>query len=187
MPIHEPESGATFHATTILCVRHGGHVVMIGDGQVTMGNATIMKRSARKVRRLHNDTVLSGFAGSAADGITLFDKFEGKLQEFNGVLRRAAVELAKDWRTDRILRRLEAMLIVADRESSLLLSGTGDVIEPDDGILAIGSGGNFALSAARALVRHVPKMSAKEIAEGAMKIASEICVYTNDQFIVEEM
>ncbi len=187
MPIHEPDHRAEFHATTILCVRHNGRVVLVGDGQVTMGNATIMKRSARKVRRLHHDSVIAGFAGSAADGITLFDKFEGKLQEFNGVLRRAAVELAKDWRTDRILRRLEAMLIVADRESSLLLSGNGDVIEPDDGILAIGSGGNFALAAARALVCHAPKMSAREIAEGAMKIASEICVYTNDQFIIEEM
>ncbi len=187
MPIHEPENRPEFHGTTILCVRHNSHVVMIGDGQVTMGNATIMKRSARKVRRLHNESVLAGFAGSAADGITLFDKFESKLQEFNGVLRRAAVELAKDWRTDRILRRLEAMLIVADRESSLLLSGNGDVIEPDDGILAIGSGGNFALSAARALIRHAPKMSGREIAEGAMKIASEICVYTNDQFIIEEL
>jgi ATP-dependent HslUV protease, peptidase subunit HslV len=187
VPIHEPESRPEFHGTTILCVRHDSHVVMAGDGQVTIGNATIMKRSARKVRRLHNDAVIAGFAGSTADAITLFDKFEAKLQEFNGVLKRAAVELAKDWRTDRILRRLEAMLVVADTESSLLISGTGDLIEPDDGILAIGSGGNFALAAARALVRHAPAMSARQIAEGAMKVASEICVYTNDQFIIEEL
>ncbi len=176
-----------FHGTTIVSVRHGGHVVVAGDGQVTMGNATIMKRSAKKVRRLHNDSVLAGFAGSTADAITLFDKFEGKLQEYNGVLRRAAVELAKDWRTDRVLRRLEALLVVADRESSLLISGTGDLIEPDDGILAIGSGGNFALAAARALVRHAAALSAREIAEGAMRVASEICVYTNDQFVIEEI
>jgi ATP-dependent HslUV protease, peptidase subunit HslV len=176
-----------FHGTTIVSVRHSGHVVVAGDGQVTMGNATIMKRSARKVRRLHNDSVLAGFAGSTADAITLFDKFEGKLQEYNGVLRRAAVELAKDWRTDRILRRLEAMLVVADRENSLLISGNGDLIEPDDGILAIGAGGNFALAAARALIRHSSSMSAREIAEGAMTIASEICVYTNDQFVIEEI
>ncbi len=160
---------------------------MAGDGQVTMGNATIMKGSAKKVRRLHNDRVIAGFAGSTADAITLFDKFESKLQEFNGVLRRAAVELAKDWRTDRILRRLEALLVIADAESSLLISGTGDLIEPDDGIIAIGSGGNFALAAARALIRHAPAMSARQIAEGAMKVASEICVYTNDQFTIEEI
>jgi ATP-dependent HslUV protease, peptidase subunit HslV len=174
------------HGTTIVCVRHSDHVVMAGDGQVTIGQ-TVMKRGARKVRRLHNNTIIAGFAGSVADGLTLFDKFEGKLQEFGGVLRRAAVELAKDWRTDRVLRRLEAMLVVADRESSLLLSGSGEVIEPDDGILAIGSGGNYALAAARALARHAPSLSAREIAENAMKVASEICVYTNDQFIIEEI
>lgn len=187
MPIRAPEPPIEFHGTTILSIRHAGHVVVAGDGQVTMGNATIMKRSAKKVRRLHNDAVLAGFAGSTADAVTLFDKFEGKLQEYNGVLRRAAVELAKDWRTDRVLRRLEAMLVVADRESSLLISGTGDLIEPDDGILAIGSGGNFALAAARALVRHAPKMTAREVAESAMKVASEICVYTNDRFVIEEL
>jgi ATP-dependent HslUV protease subunit HslV len=187
VPIRAPESTVEFHGTTIVSVRHDGRVVLAGDGQITMGNATIMKRSARKVRRLHNDSVLAGFAGSTADAGALFDRFEGKLQEFNGVLRRAAVELAKDWRTDRILRRLEAMLVVADRESSLLISGTGDLIEPDDGILAIGSGGNFALAAARALIRHAPKMSAREIAESAMKVASEICVYTNDRFVIEEL
>lgn len=186
MPIPEPDSSMTFHATTILCVRHGGRVVMVGDGQVSVGQ-TIMKHNARKVRRLHNDAVVSGFAGSTADALTLFEKFEGKLQEFNGNLRRAAVEMAKDWRTDRVLRRLEAMLIVADRESSLLISGMGDVIEPDDGLLAIGSGGNFALAAARAMVRRAPEMSAREIAEEAMKIAAELCVYTNDRFIIEEL
>ncbi len=173
-------------STTILSVRHEGKVVMGGDGQVSAG-PTIMKSGARKVRRLHGDRVLAGFAGSTADGLTLFDKFESKLQEYNGVLRRAAVELAKDWRTDRVLRRLEAMLIVADAESSLLLSGVGDVIEPDDGILAIGSGGNFALSAARALLRHNTGLSARQIAEASLKIASELCVYTNDQFIIEEL
>ncbi|MFZ1123501.1 MAG: ATP-dependent protease subunit HslV [Candidatus Binataceae bacterium] len=172
--------------TTILCVRNAGHVVVAGDGQVSVGQ-TIMKHGARKVRRLHDDKVLSGFAGSTADALTLFEKFEGKLQEFNGNLRRAAVEMAKDWRTDRVLRRLEAMLIVADRESSLLISGLGDVIEPDDGILAIGSGGNYALAAARALVRHAPAMSARQIAESAMQVAAEICVYTNDRFIIEEL
>ncbi len=190
MPSHASdrgiEPGAEFRGTTILCVRHEGHVVIAGDGQVSVGQ-TIMKSKAKKVRRLHHDRVLAGFAGSTADALTLFDKFEAKLQEYNGVLRRAAVELAKDWRTDRVLRRLEAMLVVADRESSLLISGVGDVIEPDDGILAIGSGGNYALAAARALVRHGPAMSARQIAEGAMKIASEICVYTNDQFVIEEL
>ncbi len=176
-----------FHGTTIISVRHANHVVVAGDGQVTMGNATIMKMTAKKVRRLHNNQVLAGFAGAVADAVALFDKFEGKLQEYNGVLRRAAVELAKDWRTDRVLRRLEALLVVADRETSLLISGTGELIEPDDGILAIGSGGNYALAAARALVRHASAMSAREIAEGAMKVASEICVYTNDQFVIEEL
>ncbi|HYB92039.1 MAG TPA: ATP-dependent protease subunit HslV [Candidatus Binataceae bacterium] len=174
------------HGTTILSVRHRGSVVMAGDGQVSVGQ-TIMKSGARKVRRLYDEKVLAGFAGSTADALTLFDKFEGKLQEFNGVLRRAAVEIAKDWRTDRVLRRLEALLVVADRESSLLISGAGDVIEPDDGILAIGSGGNFALAAARALIRHSPEMTARQIAEGAMKVASEICVYTNDRFVFEEL
>ncbi len=173
-------------STTILSVRHDDHVVMAGDGQVTAGS-TIMKARARKVRRLHGDRVLAGFAGSTADGLTLFDKFEGKLQEYGGVLRRAAVEMAKDWRTDRVLRRLEAMLVVADKETSLLLSGVGDVIEPDDGILAIGSGGNFALSAARALVRNNPGLSARQIAESSLKIAAEICVYTNDEFVIEEL
>jgi ATP-dependent HslUV protease, peptidase subunit HslV len=186
MPIPGLESENKIRGTTILSVRHDGHVVMAGDGQVSVGQ-TIMKRGARKVRRLHNDRVLAGFAGSTADALTLFDKFESKLQEFNGVLRRAAVEIAKDWRTDRVLRRLEAMLIVADKESSLLISGAGDVIEPDDGIIAIGSGGNFALAAARALLRNNPGMTARQIAEASMKVAAEICVYTNDQFVVEEL
>jgi ATP-dependent HslUV protease, peptidase subunit HslV len=186
MPIHEPERDARIRGTTILSVRHGGKVVIAGDGQVSMG-ATILKSTARKVRRLHNETVLAGFAGSTADALTLFDRFEGKLQEYAGNLRRAAVEMAKDWRTDRVLRRLEAMLVVADASSSLLISGVGDVIEPDDGLLAIGSGGNFALAAARALVRHSQELSARQIAEDAMKITSEICVYTNDQFIIEEL
>ncbi len=186
MPIRAPESDTVIRGTTFLCVRNAGHVVVAGDGQVSVGQ-TIMKHGARKVRRLHDDRVLAGFAGSTADALTLFENFEGKLQEFNGNLRRAAVEMAKDWRTDRVLRRLEAMLIVADRESSLLISGLGDVIEPDDGILAIGSGGNYALAAARALVRHAPAMSARQIAESAMQVAAEICVYTNDRFIIEEL
>ena len=186
MPTQGLEPGAKFRHTTILSVRHRDSVVMAGDGQVSVGQ-TIMKSTARKVRRLHQDRVLAGFAGSTADAMTLFDKFEAKLQEFNGVLRRAAVELAKDWRTDRILRRLEAMLVVADREGSLLISGAGDVLEPDDGILAIGSGGNFALAAARAMVRVSPGLSARQVADGAMKIASEICVYTNSQFVIEEL
>ena len=189
MPIREPDPegfGGKVRATTILAVRHGGKVVMAGDGQVSVGQ-TIMKHGARKVRRLHNDAILAGFAGSTADALTLFDKFESKLQEFNGNLRRAAVEMAKDWRTDRVLRRLEAMLIVADAESTLLISGAGDVIEPDDGLIAIGSGGNYALAAARALARHSQDLSARQIAEGAMKIASEICVYTNDEFNIEEL
>ncbi len=186
MPTRAPETASEIHGTTVISVRYRDHVVIAGDGQVSMGS-TIMKRGARKVRRLHNDRVLAGFAGSTADAITLFDRFEGKLQEYNGVLRRAAVEMARDWRTDRVLRRLEAMLVVADRESSLLISGSGDIIEPDDGVLAIGSGGNFALSAARALLRHAPDMTARQIAEAAMKIASEICIYTNDQFAIEEL
>jgi ATP-dependent HslUV protease subunit HslV len=189
VPIREPDPGAVggkVRSTTILAVRHGGKVVMAGDGQVSVGQ-TIMKRGARKVRRLHNGAILAGFAGSTADALTLFDKFESKLQEFNGNLRRSAVEMAKDWRTDRVLRRLEAMLIVADVESTLLLSGAGDVIEPDDGLIAIGSGGNYALAAARALVRNGKDLNARQIAESAMQIASEICVYTNDQFNIEEL
>jgi ATP-dependent HslUV protease, peptidase subunit HslV len=186
IPEHDFELRGKIRSTTILCVRHSGKVVMGGDGQVTLGQ-TIVKRGARKVRRLHNNAVLAGFAGSTADALTLFDRCESKLQEFNGNLRRAAVEMARDWRTDRVLRRLEAMLVVADVEDSLLISGAGDVLEPDDGIIAIGAGGNFALAAARALIRHSEGLDARAIAEGAMRIAAEICVYTNDQFVFEEL
>ena len=174
-----------FHATTILCVRKGESVAIAGDGQVTFGN-TVMKHSARKIRTMNDGKVLAGFAGSAADAFTLFEKFEGKLQEFRGNLTRAAVALAKDWRTDRVLRRLEALLVVADRDSTLVLSGAGDVIEPDDGIAAIGSGGSFALAAARALAEN-SELSAAEIAEKAMKIAAGICIYTNDQIKLETL
>jgi ATP-dependent HslUV protease, peptidase subunit HslV len=171
--------------TTILSVRHRGKVVMAGDGQVTVGQ-TIMKRNARKIRRLYQERVIAGFAGAGADALTLFERFETKLGQVNGNLRRAAVELAKDWRTDRFLRRLEALLVVADRESSLIVSGTGDVIEPEDGICAIGSGGNYALAAARALVQH-SDLDARRIAEEAMHIAAQICVYTNDEIAIEEL
>ncbi len=177
----EPE----LRATTILAVRHRGRVVMAGDGQVTVGQ-TIMKSNARKVRRLYQDRVLAGFAGAGADALTLFERFETKLGQVNGNLRRAAVDLAKDWRTDRLLRRLEALLVVADRESSLVVSGTGDVIEPEDGLCAIGSGGNFALAAARVLVKH-SALDARRIAEESMRAAAEICVYTNTQLVIEEL
>ncbi len=172
-------------ATTVLAVRRDGKVVLGADGQVTMGQ-TVVKSSARKLRRLGDGKVIAGFAGSAADGITLFEKFEGKLKEVNGNLMRAAVELAKDWRMDRALRRLEALLIVADREKTLVLSGTGDVIEPDSDVAAVGSGGSFALAAARALLTET-KLSAREIAERALKIAGEICIYTNDRHTFEEL
>jgi len=177
--------GPEIRSTTILSVRHRGRVVMAGDGQVTVGQ-TIMKRNARKVRRLYQDRVLAGFAGAGADALTLFERFETKLGQVNGNLRRAAVELAKDWRTDRLLRRLEALLVVADRESSLIVSGTGDVIEPEDGICAIGSGGNFALAAARVLVQH-STLDARQVAEEALRTAAAICVYTNDHLIIEEL
>jgi ATP-dependent HslUV protease subunit HslV len=161
---------------------------MSGDGQVTFGNAVVMKHSARKVRRLFNGKILAGFAGSVADAFTLYELFEGKLEEYNGNLQRAAVELAKDWRSDKVLRRLEAMLIVMDDTSLLLVAGTGEVIEPDDGILAIGSGGNYALAAGRALKRYAGEhMTAREIAKAALDMAGEICVYTNDNIIVEEL
>jgi len=174
-----------FHATTIICVRHKGKVALAGDGQITIGDI-IVKQGAKKIRRLYGDRVLAGFAGSAADGMALFSKFEAKLEEFRGNLKRASVELAKDWRTDRILRRLEALLIVADDQNSYLISGSGDLIEPDDGILAIGSGGSFALAAARALLAY-SNLSAKDICTEAMKIAAEICVYTNSNIMVEEL
>lgn len=178
---------AGFHATTICAVRHNGKGAIAGDGQVTLGNSVIMKHTARKVRRLYNGRVIAGFAGSVADAITLFEKFEHKLEQFGGNLLRSAVEMAKDWRQDRVLRRLEAMLIVMDKEAMLLISGTGEVIEPDDGILAIGSGGHFALAAARALKRHAPDLPARDMAEAALKIAAEICVYTNENIVVEEL
>jgi ATP-dependent HslUV protease subunit HslV len=172
-------------STTVLAVRRAGQVVIGGDGQVTMGN-TVVKATARKIRRLHDGKVVAGFAGSAADGITLFEKFEGKLKEYNGNLLRSAVELAKDWRTDRVLRRLEALLIVADREKILLLSGTGDVIEPDGDAAAVGSGGPYALAAARALLG-ATELSAREITDRALAIAGEICIYTNANHVVEEL
>lgn len=176
-----------FHATTICAVRHQGKGAIAGDGQVTFGNQMVMKNSARKVRRLYRGNVITGFAGSVADAITLFEKFEGKLEEFHGNLQRAAVEMTKDWRQDRVLRKLEAMMIVMDEKDLLLLSGTGEVIEPDDDILAIGSGGSFALSAARALKRHASDMTARDIAKSSLQIASEICVFTNNQIVVEEI
>src|SRR5438552_5282657 len=178
--------GPELRATTILAVRHRGRVVMAGDGQVTIGQ-TIMKSNARKLRRLYQDRVLAGFAGAGADALTLFERFEAKLAQVGGNLRRAAVDLAKDWRTDRLLRRLEALLVVADRESSLVVSGNGDVIEPEDGVCAIGSGGNFALAAARVLVKHAGDLPARAIAEEAMRAAAAICVFTNDQLTIEEI
>jgi ATP-dependent HslUV protease subunit HslV len=171
--------------TTILSVRHRGQVAIAGDGQVSFGEM-VMKHTARKVRRMHNDRVIAGFAGAAADAFALFAKFEAKLEEFNGNLSRAAVELAKEWRMDRALRRLEALLAVADREHSLIISGTGDVIEPDDGVIGIGSGGGYAAAAARALVKH-SNLSARAITEEAMRIAASLCVYTNDQITIEEL
>lgn len=175
-----------FHATTIVAVKRGDQVAMAGDGQVTFGQATIMKHKARKVRRLFHGQVLAGFAGSVGDAFTLFEKFEHKLEEYHGNLERAAVELAKEWRMDKALRNLEALLIVADKQSLLLLSGSGEVIEPDDGIAAIGSGGNYALAAARALSKNTELQPGRLVRE-AMEVASSICVYTNDQIIVEEL
>ena len=172
-------------ATTILAVRHNGRIAMAGDGQVTFGS-TVLKQGAKKIRRLYNDSVLAGFAGSAADSFALFSRFESKLEHYRGNLERAAVELARDWRTDRLLRRLEAMLIIADARSTFLLSGTGDLIEPDDGIVAVGSGGPYALAAARALIRH-GQLDATGIAREAMQIAAEICIYTNPNLTIEEL
>jgi ATP-dependent HslUV protease subunit HslV len=179
------QGSAPIHGTTVLCVRKDNKVVLIADGQVTMGDH-VMKHTARKTRRLFNDKVVAGFVGSTADAITLFERFEGKLQEFSGNLQKAAVELAKEWRKDRALRHLEALLIVADNKATFILSGNGDVIEPDDGIVAIGSGGSYALAAARALLKH-SKLSAKDLAMEAMRIASEICIFTNANFTVEEL
>jgi ATP-dependent HslUV protease, peptidase subunit HslV len=175
----------TFHATTILAVRRDDRTVLAGDGQVTLG-ATIVKQGARKIRRLYGDKVLAGFAGSAADSFALFSRFESKLEQFRGNLERSAVELAKDWRTDRALRRLEAMLIVADTRSMFLLSGTGDLIEPDEAIVGIGSGGAFAQAAAKALSRHTT-LDARTIAEESMRVAAEICIYTNANLTLEEL
>ena len=173
------------HSTTILCVRKDGRVAMAGDGQVSLNN-TVLKHHARKVRKVYHDQVLTGFAGAAADAFTLFARFEAKLEEYRGSLTRAAVELAKDWRADRVLRRLEALLAVADRDSALILSGTGDIIEPDDGIIGIGSGGPYALAAARALAQHTA-LSAREIVTAAMQITADICIYTNSQISIEEL
>jgi ATP-dependent HslUV protease subunit HslV len=173
------------HSTTILSVRRDGKVVVGGDGQVTLGQ-TVMKATAKKVRRMHDGKVVAGFAGSAADGIALFERLEAKLKEANGNLTRAAVELAKEWRTDRVLRRLEAVLIVADAERTLLLTGNGDVIEPDGGVVAVGSGGPYALAAARALVENTA-LGPREITERALKIAGDICIYTNQQLSIEEL
>lgn len=176
-----------FHATTIFAVHHNGEAAMAGDGQVTFGNSMVMKHGAKKVRRLYRGEVVAGFAGSVADAITLFEKFEGKLEEYHGNLQRAAVELAKEWRTNKMLRQLEAMMLVMNRENLLLISGNGEIIEPDDGILAIGSGGSFALAAGRALKKYAPHLSAREIAHASLQTAAEICVFTNSNIIVEEM
>jgi ATP-dependent HslUV protease subunit HslV len=171
--------------TTILCVRKEGHVVIAGDGQVTMNNV-VLKAKARKVRKIHDDKVLAGFAGSTSDAFTLFERFEAKLKEYRGNLTRAAVEMGKDWRTDRILRRLEALMIVADSSKTFLLSGTGDVLEPDDDVCGIGSGGHYAMAAAKALITYTD-FSAREVAAKAMEIASDICIYTNKTIIYEEL
>lgn len=175
----------TFHATTIFAVVHNDQCAMCGDGQVTLGESVIMKQKAKKVRTLFNGQVLAGFAGSVADAFTLFEKFESKLETYNGNLTRAAVELAKEWRSDNVLRKLEAMLIVMNKESMFLVSGTGEVIEPDDGVLAIGSGGNYALSAGRALLKHADHLSAKDIAQASLEVAGDICIFTNDQLTLE--
>ena len=180
------ESKLQFHATTICAVRKNGKTAIAGDGQVTFGQSAIMKANARKVRTLYHGKVLAGFAGSVADAFTLFEKFEGKLESYNGNLQRAAVELAKDWRTDRVLRKLEALLLVADKDKILMLSGNGEVIEPDGDVAAIGSGGFYALAAARAMVQHTD-MEAAEVAREALSIAADICVYTNHNIKVEEL
>jgi ATP-dependent HslUV protease subunit HslV len=178
-------TGPAFHATTVVCVRHRGQVAIGADGQVSIGQ-TIVKANARKVRKLYHDRVVSGFAGTAADAFTLSERFEAKLNEYRGNLSRAATELARDWRADRVLRRLEALLAVADKDQSFIVSGTGDVIEPDDGLIGIGSGGPFALAAARALVGH-SDLDAKAIVTEAMRVAASICVYTNDHITVETL
>lgn len=175
-----------FKGTTIVSVRRAGQVAIGGDGQVTSGQNTVMKSNARKVKRMYKDTVLAGFAGGTADAFTLFERFEGKLEEYNGRLLRSAVELAKDWRSDRTLRRLEAMLVVADKDTSLIVSGVGDVIEPEDGLVAIGSGGGFAQAAARAFL-NTTKLSASDIVKQSLEIAATICIYTNDNLTIETL
>jgi ATP-dependent HslUV protease subunit HslV len=172
-------------STTVLCVRRDGHVVMAGDGQVTLGSS-VMKHNAKKIRRLYQDKILAGFAGSTADAFSLFSRFESKLEQYHGNLGRGAVELAKDWRTDKFLRHLEALLLVSDKEQTFLLSGQGDVIEPDGGIAAIGSGGPFAEAAAKALAEHT-QLTARQIAEESMKIAGKMCIYTNEKVTIEEL
>lgn len=176
-----------FHSTTILGISHNGQMAMAGDGQVTMGETVMMKANARKVRRLYNDSVIAGFAGSVADAFTLEEKFEDYLIEYQGNLMRSAVELAKEWRGDKMMQNLEALLIVMDKEDMLLISGNGEVIAPDDGILAIGSGGNYALAAARALKKYAPSMSAEEIAKESLHVAADICVYTNHSIVSEKI
>lgn len=173
-------------STTILGIKHNGHIAIGGDGQVSMG-ATVVKQTAKKIRRIYKDRVLIGFAGATADAFTLFEKFEGKLEQYHGNLMRSAVELAKDWRTDRMLRRLEALMIVADPSTLLTISGSGDVIEPDDGISGIGSGGPYAISAARALTKHASSLSAKAVVEASLNIAADICIYTNHNIVIEEI
>ena len=176
---------SSIHATTIICVRKNGKVAIASDGQVTLGE-TVIKHGAKKIRRLYNEKIVAGFAGSSADSFALFSRFEAKLEQFHGNLSRAAVELAKDWRTDRSLRHLEAVMIVADDKNTFLISGTGDLIEPDDGIIGVGSGGSYALAAARALNKFT-NLSAKEIAQEAMQIAGKICIYTNESISIEEL
>jgi ATP-dependent HslUV protease subunit HslV len=180
-----PKETPIVRSTTVLLVRKESHVALAGDGQVTLGE-TIMKANARKVRRLYNDSILAGFAGATADAFSLLTRFESKLEQYHGNLERAAIELSKEWRTDKILRHLEALLVVADSKSSFLLSGNGDVIAPDDGVLAIGSGGSYALAAARALLQHT-ELSARDIAVNALQIAADICIYSNQNIVVEEL
>ena len=180
-----PKETINIRSTTVLLVRKGEHVALAGDGQVTLGE-TIMKANAKKVRRLYNDSILAGFAGATADAFSLLTRFESKLEQYHGNLERAAIELSKEWRTDKVLRHLEALLVVADAKSSFLLSGNGDVISPDDGVLAIGSGGPYALAAARALSQHT-NMSAREIALEALRVAADICIYSNQNIVIEEL
>jgi ATP-dependent HslUV protease subunit HslV len=185
MTMTSSQSDGTMHGTTIVAIRHSGKVVLAGDGQVTMNN-TVIKHKARKVRRIYNDRILVGFAGATADALTLSEKLEGKLERYNGNLTRSAVELARDWRTDKYLRRLEALMLAADDQNLFLISGNGDVIEPDEGVLAIGSGGVAAQAAATALLSHT-RLDAVQVAEASMKIAAMLCVYTNQQLIIEEI